>query len=408
MINNKIIKRQVIDEIEQYLFIDSIVVLHGARQVGKTFIMRYLMAFLEKKEEIVYYIDLEDSRFKAKLDEGVDAFVGILKDEGLLADKKADKKIFVFIDEIQYLKNPSSFLKLIADHHRNLKLIVSGSSSFDIKNKFKNSLVGRTINFEIFPLSFWEFVTFKNYHVIPGKIFTSIKINELISLYNEYVISGGYPAVALEPAIKIKEKLLQQIIDTYIKKDISELGNIKEIDKFNKLAEVLASQSGRMLNIAELSNTCGITKQTIEKYLFILENTYIIKLVRPYSRNLRSELFKTPKIYFYDTGLAQMLWLKSLPKEIIGHIFETSVFSELVKKFGHKNIYYWRTMDKKEIDFILNVKNDLLPIEAKINFGQFNKTAVNYFISHYQLKKYKIVGLKGVLKNEHYIYPWDL
>jgi len=406
--DNKIIKRQIIDEIEQYLFIDSIVVLHGARQVGKTFIMRYLMALLKNKNEIVYYIDLEDSRFKAKLDEGVDAFIGILKDEGLLTDSQAGKKIFVFIDEIQYLKNPSSFMKLIADHHKEIKLIVSGSSSFDIKNKFKNSLVGRTINFEIFPLSFWEFLTFKNYHAIPGKIFTSIKINEMIGLFDEYVIFGGYPAVALEPSIKIKEKLLQQIIDTYIKKDIGELGNIKEIDKFNKLVEALASQSGQMLNVAELSDTCDITKQTIEKYLFILENIYIVKLVRPYSRKLRSELFKTPKIYFYDTGLEQMLWLKSLPHEIIGHVFETSIFSELVKKFGHNNIYYWRTMDKKEIDFILKVKNSILPIEAKVNFAQFNKTAVNYFISHYKLKHYKIVGLKGVPKNEHYIYPWDL
>jgi len=408
MVNDKIIKRQIIDEIEQYLFIDSIVVLHGARQVGKTFIMRYLMALLKNKNEIVYYIDLEDSRFKAKLDEGVDAFIGILKDEGLLTDSQAGKKIFVFIDEIQYLKNPSSFMKLIADHHKEIKLIVSGSSSFDIKNKFKNSLVGRTINFEIFPLSFWEFLTFKNYHAIPGKIFTSIKINEMIGLFDEYVIFGGYPAVALEPSIKIKEKLLQQIIDTYIKKDIGELGNIKEIDKFNKLVEALASQSGQMLNVAELSDTCNITKQTIEKYLFILENIYIVKLVRPYSRKLRSELFKTPKIYFYDTGLEQMLWLKSLPHEIIGHVFETSIFSELVKKFGHNNIYYWRTMDKKEIDFILKVKNSILPIEAKVNFAQFNKTAVNYFISHYKLKHYKIVGLKGVPKNEHYIYPWDL
>jgi len=387
--DNKIIKRQIIDEIEQYLFIDSIVVLHGARQVGKTFIMRYLMALLKNKNEIVYYIDLEDSRFKAKLDEGVDAFIGILKDEGLLTDSQAGKKIFVFIDEIQYLKNPSSFMKLIADHHKEIKLIVSGSSSFDIKNKFKNSLVGRTINFEIFPLSFWEFLTFKNYHAIPGKIFTSIKINEMIGLFDEYVIFGGYPAVALEPSIKIKEKLLQQIIDTYIKKDIGELGNIKEIDKFNKLVEALASQSGQMLNVAELSDTCDITKQTIEKYLFILENIYIVKLVRPYSRKLRSELFKTPKIYFYDTGLEQMLWLKSLPHEIIGHVFETSIFSELVKKFGHNNIYYWRTMDKKEIDFILKVKNSILPIEAKVNFAQFNKTAVNYFISRYKLKHYK-------------------
>ncbi|MDO8667761.1 MAG: ATP-binding protein [bacterium] len=403
-----IFKRIVFDEIAQYLLDDGIIVFHGARQVGKTYLMLYAENYLKSKGETTLFIDLEDQRNLEILDAGYQNFLSLLSEKFDLSLFSHKKKLFVFIDEIQYLKNPSSFMKLVADHHKEVKLIVSGSSSFDIKNKFKNSLVGRTINFEIFPLSFWEFLTFKNYRAVPGKIFTSIKTDEMSDLFKEYALFGGYPEIVLTKTREKKEKKLAQIIDTYLRKDIKDLAEIKEIDKFNGLLKILAAQSGNLLNVLELSNTAGLSKQTVERYLFLLENTYIIKLVRPYSRNIRSELFKTAKIYFYDTGLMQILWLKSLQKEIIGNVFETSIFSELVKKYGRENINYWRTKDRKEIDFILSVKNDLLPIEAKVNFGQFNKTAVNYFISHYKLKNYKIVGLKGILKNEHYIYPWDL
>jgi len=163
-----------------------------------------------------------------------------------------------------------------------------------------------------------------------------------------------------------------------------------------------------LLNVAELSNTCRIAKQTVERYLFIMENTYIIKLVRPYSKNIRSELFKTPKIYFYDTGIMQMLWLKELQKKVIGNVFETSVFAELVKKYGGRNIFYWRTKDKKEIDFILKIKNKILPAEVKLNFEQFNPAAVNYFNKEYNISSYRIIGLQGRLKNNFYIYPWGI
>lgn len=115
-----------------------------------------------------------------------------------------------------------------------------------------------------------------------------------------------------------------------------------------------------------------------------MENTYIIKLVRPFSRNIRSELFKPPKIYFYDTGLMQVLWLKGLQKEVMGNVFETGVFAELVKKYSHEAVFYWRTKDKKEIDFILKIRNAILPIEVKLNFEQFNPSAIDYFNSHYK------------------------
>lgn len=401
-----ILKRIVFDEIKKYLHTDDIIVLHGARQVGKTTILYYIEDYLKKRGEDAYFIDLEDSRFVRILDTGVAEFIKHLKEEGLLSQGRK-RKTFVFIDEIQYLSDPSSFLKLTADLHKNIKLIVSGSSSFAIKSKFKDSLVGRTVNFEIFNLSFREFLLFRQHHFQEGMAYTSKKIDDLRMLFKEYTLYGGYPKIVLTPEIDKKEKYLQQIIDTYVKKDIRDLADIKDIDKFNKLLETLASQSGQQLNVAELSNTTKIAKQTIEKYLFIMENTYIIKLVKPFSKNIRSELFKLPKIYFYDTGLMQMLWLKGLQKELIGNVFETGIFAELAKKYTHEAIFYWRTKDKKEIDFILKIKNSILPIEVKLNFEQFNPTAVQYFNKHYGINKYKVIGLNGKPKSEFYVYPWD-
>jgi len=401
-----IYKRKIADELIKYLDLDEIIVLHGARQVGKTYILYWLKDYLENIEKDVFYIDLEDSRNKKILDLGVNEFIDLLREEGH-APKK-NNKIYVFIDEIQYLKNPSEFLKLVADHYKNIKLIISGSSSFEIKSKFKDSLVGRTVNFEIFGLSFEEFLIFRKYHYNSSTKLTGKKIDELKLMYKEYILFGAYPKIALTNAVEIKEKRLQQIIDTYVRKDIRDLANIEDIESFNKLLEVLASQSGQLVNISELANTCKLSKPTIEKYLFILEQTYILKLVRPYHRNIRSEISKQPKVFFYDTGLMQMLWLKELQKELIGEAFEISVFSELVKKYKKDDIYYWRTKNKKEIDFILKDKKNVVPFEVKLNFERFNSRVINYFNEKYNIKKGGVVGLDGELKNNSYFYPWNL
>ena len=399
-------KRKIVDEILKFVGLEEIIVLHGARQVGKTHIMLWLENYLKDKKEDVYYIDLEDSRNKRILDAGVDEFISHLRAEGHAP--QADKKIYVFIDEIQYLANPSEFLKLIADHHKNIKLIVSGSSSFEIKSKFKDSLVGRTINFEIFNLSFAEYLLFKEYYYDPSAKTNEKKQAELKLLFKEFVLGGGYPKVALINEIELKEKRLQQIIDTYVKKDIKELANINNIESFNKLLEILASQSGQLVNVKELVNTCNLSVPTVEKYLFILEQTYIIKLVRPYSKNIRSELSKTPKIFFYDSGLMQMLWLKGLPKETIGNVFETSIFSELIKKYGRENIYYWRTKDKKEIDFIIKDKNRIIPAEVKTNFNKAGLSAIRYFLENYRLSEYRVIGLDGYEQKAGQVYPWEI
>ncbi len=413
--SNLLIQRSVINEIVSFLDTDDVIVVHGARQVGKTSILMYIRSELESRNEKVFYIDLEDGRYVRVLDQGVDEFLVYLREEGYKLDEyhQDRKKLYVMIDEIQYLENPSSFLKLLADHHRYLKVIVSGSSSFEMKSKFKDSLVGRTVNFVVYPLSFEEFLTFKGIPFQPAPRYTEKKTAELQLLFTEFVLYGGYPKIVLTDDVSIKERYLQQIIDTYIRKDIRDLADIKDVDKFNRLVEILASQSGNLLNIAELSNTCNLARPTVERYLFLLEQTYILRLVRPFSQNLRTEITKTSKVYFYDTGLMQMLWLKRLQREVLGSVFETSVFAELVKNYGRDSIYYWRTTDKKEIDFILRQPDYALPIEVKLRFPHVIPTTLNTFTEAYQAMlhqstPFKIVALQGQSEEPAMIYPWQL
>ena len=375
----------------------------------------YLQDQLHSKPERTLYIDLEDGRMKNLLDRGVDEFISYLREQGFIQEnpEKDEKKLFVLIDEIQYLENPSSFLKLLADHHRYLKIIVSGSSSFEMKSKFKDSLVGRTVNFEVFPLSFSEFLMFKDVPFFPAKNYSPEKTAELRNLFYEYLLYGGYPKIVLTHEIAMKERYLQQIVDTYIRKDIRDMASIKNVDKFNRLLEVLASQSGNLLNIVELSNTCALARETVESYLFLLEQTYVLHLVRPFSRNIRTEITKMPKVFFYDTGLMQILWLKRLQQEVIGSVFETGIYSELVKQNGSDQVNYWRTKDKKEIDFVVKLPEAFLPIEAKLHFQRSIPAVLQTFTDAYPSPDgmkpgYLLVSLEGEPNEEGMIYPWQL
>ena len=406
----KLIKRDILDEIAHFLDTDNIIVLHGPRQVGKTHIMYLLQNFLVEKGKRAYFVDLEDPKNVGALNMGVESFLDLLSKAGFNLKKieDGDERLFVFIDEIQYLKNTSSFLKLIVDHHKYLQLIVSGSSSFDIKRKFTDSLVGRTVNFEILNLSFREFLRFKDVKFNAADITKGPFLPEVVRLYGEYMSYSGYPKVVLADGIKDKEKLLSQIIDTYVRKDIKDLAEIREIGKFNDLLTLLASQSGQLLNVNELSNTLKSDHRTIERYLSILENTYMIKLIYAFSNSARVGVVKSPKIFFYDTGLVQMLTRGHLSQESFGNLFETSIFSELAKKYGIREIHFWRTPTQTEVDFVTTKRGEIKPFEVKVNFNSFNRKAILSFCEKYKVKDYKVVGLRGEPRDEHFIYPWQL
>ena len=384
--NEQIYERKIIKDIRKYLDSREAVVVYGARQIGKTTMLKYLIEHdLRRMKENVFYFDLELFDLLELCNQGAEAVYKYLIEKG--ADEK--KQIYLIIDEIQYLDNPTNFIKIMHDHYSQIKLLVSGSSTFEIKKKFKDSLVGRIICFEMYPLDFEEFLMFKNENYKLSKNNSEIINKELVMLSREFIKYGGYPKVILEKSEEKKQVILSQIINTYIKKDIKDIGNIRNLSGFNKLVQILASQSGQLLNVLELSNTIGMNRETVEEYLDLLENTFIIKRVTPFHKNLRSELFKNPKVFFLDTGMMHLLWLKEFPKIILGNVFETFIFLELMK--NKQEINFWRTTNKQEIDFIVKIQ-------------KASMKTLNFFAEKYNSKNI-IVGLEGERKGK---YIWEL
>src|SRR3989344_476090 len=391
----KIYKRKIIEDIVKYLESKEIIVIYGSRQVGKTSLLRYLIENYLKKN--TFYFDLEIPNLLELCNQGAESVLKYLIQKGA----EENQKIFLLIDEIQYMEDPTKFLKIMHDHYPNIKLLVSGSSTFEIKKKFKESLAGRTVNFELYPLSFEEFLIFKEKNYKLSKENLETINNELVKLAEEFIRFGGYPKIVLENSEENKKIYLGQIVNTYVRKDIRDIGNIRNIASFNKLLELLASQSGKLLNILELSNTLKINRETILEYLDLLENTFIIKRITPFHKNLRSEISKNPKIFFLDTGMMHLLWLKEFLKVILGEVFETFVFLELMK--AGKRINFWRTTNKQEIDFIINEK-DLYAIEVKYNFQNADNRNLRFFSENYKCKMFT-VGFKGEKKGR---YVWEL
>lgn len=401
----KLYKRKIFDQIQPYVGDNTIIVLHGARQVGKTHILFYLQGWLTNKGERVFYYDLEYPDLLADLNRGTEMLLNDLASKGHMEGEK----VYVLIDEIQYLDNPSSFLKIMADHYKNIHLIVSGSSTFDIKSKFKDSLAGRTTSFEIFPLSFEEFLEFKEIEYIPKKVQNKSGITRVRELYREFIRYGGYPKIALEQAEEKKKQYLLQLIDTYIRKDIRDLAQVTDIKKFNNMLKVLASQSGQLLDMASLSRETTISFPTLQKYLTILEETFVIKRISPYSKSPSVEISKNPKLFFFDSGLQSILWFSNFQYTILGSIFETNVFGELVKQYGRSAIHFWRTKTRQEIDFVVeNTDGSLLPIEVKANFQRFSPKAIETFRGKYKVLNWKIISLEGDKLPRNGFFPWEI
>jgi len=399
----KLYKRTIFDKITPFLGTETIIVLHGARQVGKSHILFYIRDFLTQKGKKVVYFDLEYPDLLADFNKGVDVFLASLQARGY----KIGQEIYVLIDEIQYLDNPSSFLKIIADHYKSIRLIVSGSSTFDIKSKFKDSLAGRTTPYEVFPLSFEEFLVFKEIGYDLSKVTADSQINHLRQLYKEFVIYGGYPKLVLEREEEKKKSYLLQVIDTYIRKDVRDLAQVGDIRKFNNMLYILAAQSGQLLDMTALSKETMVSFPTLQKYLNVLEETFVVKLLSPYSKSPSVEISKNPKVFFYDSGLQSLLWFSNFQHTLLGSVFETNIFGELVKKYGRQNIYFWRTKYGQEIDFILK-KDVIVPIEVKINFQRFEKGPIESFRKKYSSEKWRLVALDGEKRIEYFLFPWEL
>lgn len=394
-------------EILKYIKDKQAIVILGARQVGKTSLMLRIKEILSTKYRC-FYFDLEKPQDLEKLQQSVDDFVKYLEIIG--ADK--NKINIVFIDEIHYLSDPAKFIKLAVDHYSSrIKLIVSGSSSLEIKKKFKESIVGRKFVFHLYPLNFYEFLIFKEKkelaEILPQNPFEDIKedksrffINEYEELFKEFLIFGGYPAVVLAETIEKKIKLLEEIVCSYVYKDVRSLFDIEDIGKFNKFVKLLAVNSANLVNFSSLSVASGLSRYLVNQYTNVLEQTFIICLITPYFKGGKKELIKIPKVFFVDTGLRNFVvgdFQFDYQRQDIGALLENSVFCGLKKRqsFCGKllDIHFWRTQNKTEIDFVIEKNGDIYPVEVNIS-GRPNR-AIYSFIESFKLKKGYICYLGG-------------
>ncbi len=409
--------RKVLSPLMRFADKREIIVIHGARQTGKTTLLKLITERLIKDKNIpaqdIFYFDLEDFELLEMFNKGHKEVVSYIESR---AGKVRKAKIYLLIDEVQYLSAPSSLLKILHDHYEWLKVIVSGSSSFQLKSKFGDSLVGRTVDFELYPLDFEEFILFKgqSFNLNNSKTFkSSLAHKELARLFREYLIYGGYPKVVLEKSAEAKTIYLKQVIDTYIKKDIRDLGRIRDVFRFNKLLRVLADKAGALLNVLELSSTVGISRKTIEDYLFIMENTYVIKLVAPFFTNVRGEISKMPKIFFEDTGVANLLKYGFFLQKLEGELFENAMFCIIRSIIGREFIRYWRTKQKTEIDFIVDFSSKKIPLEAKLTYPRKSPGNLASFLDKYRGKVGYVVSLEGAGpygkdKRVKHLYPWEI
>ncbi|MEF2174957.1 MAG: ATP-binding protein [Candidatus Absconditabacteria bacterium] len=333
---------------------NQIILLIGARQVGKTTLMKQVRERISKSYD-TYFLNLEDPDIKSNLNTHPNKLFDIT------GTKNTDKQV-IFIDEIQYLDNPTNFLKYIFDEYKdNVKLYVSGSSSFYIDQKFKDSLIGRKKVYNIHTLDFEEFLDFKNENNLKRAIFQNKKIPilekyKLESLFIEYITYSGYPEIVLFEDFSQKINRLSEFTLDYIKKDIYD-SNIADIDKFLNILKTLANQTGELLNMSEIANSFNLSLPTVEKYIYIMQKSFHIALIRPFYSNIRKELSKMPKVYFYDLGFRNSL-LKNFDninnRLDKGGYLENIVWREFLFTYGLDNIKYWRTISKNEVDFIIN------------------------------------------------------
>lgn len=385
--------RDVTIKAREYLKTEEVLIFIGARQVGKTTILKQLQEELEHGGEICYFLNLEDPEYLELLNKTPRNLFKIFSID--LA-----RKNFIFVDEIQYLKNPSSFLKFLFDEYKGkIKLIVSGSSAFYLDKKFKDSLAGRKKIFNVFTLSFREFLRFRKEDSLSQKDFGILSIdekNKISIYYREFMVFGGYPRVVLS-SLTEKNDLLKELVYSYVKKDIFESG-VRQEDIFYKLFKILAKQVGNLVNVSELANTLGVSKSSIDNYLYIMQKSFHVVLARPFSKNVRKEITKMPKVFFCDLGLRNFFADNFNPFETRddkGPLLENAVFREFLQNYNKDEIKFWRTLDQKEVDFIVGEN----AFEVKVDVGATKMKNYEFFLEKYPDLKFFIVSIDSKLNN---------
>lgn len=363
-----IIKRTIQSRLEDKLFKGKVIILYGPRQVGKTTLVKEIQ---KKNLSNSIYFNCDEPDIREKLESKTSTFL-----KELIGDKK-----IIIIDEAQRVKNIGITLKLIIDNFKDVQVIATGSSSFDLANKTTEPLTGRKYEFYLYPFSIEELNPEKN----------KIEIDRTIE---NRMIYGLYPEVIIKSAEA--EENIKLIAKSYLYKDILQYQNIKNPNILEKLLQSLALQVGNEVSYNELSNFLDIDKKTVANYIEILKKAFVIFELKPFSRNLRNELRKLRKIYFFDNGVRNALInnFNSLDRRNdAGQLWENFIISERVKinsNHGNDyNMYFWRTHDKKEIDYLEEKNGKLYGYKIKLGSGRLS--GVKLFLDTYPDSELKVI-----------------
>jgi len=372
------VTRSLEKDLGNYMNSKEILGILGARQCGKTTMINHFLDNLKSKKKIER-ISFDNLKTLEIFENDADLFI----------EKYVKGNDILFIDEVQYSKDSGKKLKYIYDKE-NIKILITGSSAPEMSIQCLKYLVGRILLFELYPFNFEEFLSYKD--KILHKVFLSKKISEtslklLNELLTEFLTYGGYPKVVLEKKKESKKKLLEGIYSTFLLREIREILELSEDKKLIKLIKALSLQIGNLVEYNELSNLTGFSNFELKKYLNILDKTFISKELSPFFSNKRTELVKTPKIYFFDLGFRNVC-INNFSEERgdMGAILENFVFDELIKR-NEKSINFWRTKSKAEVDFIIEKNSNLIPIEIKANSNGKVPSSLKSFLEKYSPEK---------------------
>ncbi|MFZ2976173.1 MAG: ATP-binding protein [Candidatus Moraniibacteriota bacterium] len=325
---------------------NKVIVILGARRIGKTTLLNDFLKNIKEKYLFVQGDDIASHEYLSSQ--------SIAKLQGFVGENK-----LLIIDEAQKIPNIGINLKLIVDHIENIKVIATGSSTFDLLKNIGEPLTGRKFTLRLFPIA---------------QIELKENLIETQSNLENRLIFGSYPEIILTKDNQKQADILKEIVNSYLFKDILELDGIRNSKKIASLAQMIAFQIGKEVSYAEIGMKLGMSKNTVEKYLDLLEQTFVIFRLDGFSRNLRKEITKNPRYYFYDNGIRNALINNFNPLNIrddIGMLWENYIINERIKKQEYQKIYsnnyFWRTYDQKEIDWIEEREGKLFGYEIKWN-----------------------------------------
>lgn len=336
------------DNLSSYLKPNKVLFIFGSRQAGKTTLLKKFLS--ENKDKFRYKLDSGD-------DINLHAVLGSSDFKKIIEYAKGYD--LIAIDEAQRIKSIAQGLKIMVDQGPNLKIIVTGSSSFELAGQIGEPLTGRKITLALYPLS----------QIEMGKIYNDY---ELKSRLDDYLIYGAYPEVLTSEVLNDKKRILEELVGSYLLKDILELEKVKSSKLLLDLLRLLAFQIGSEVSLSELGKQLGIEGKTVARYLDLFEKSFVIINIRGFSRNLRKEITKKSKYYFLDNGIRNAIIANFNPLEIrddIGKLWENFLVVERIKKQSYHQIYsnnyFWRTWNQKEIDWVEERDGKLFGYEFK-------------------------------------------